>query len=79
MSPVSLYTRTGLFETDPEKAGYQLGKPVLELDLTACIDLFNLIGPQSFLLFDLLGPSWEWIGDKEKRMFPNFKESVVNS
>ena len=72
MSPVSLYTGTGLTETDPEKAGYQLGKPALELDLTACTDLSNLIGPQSFLLFHLLGPSWEWLGDKGQEDVPKF-------
>ena len=48
-------------ETDPEEAGYQLGKPALELDLTACTDLSNLLGPQSFLLFYLLGLSWKWL------------------
>ena len=49
------------WEIDPEEAGYQLGKPALELDLTACTDLSNLLGPKSFLLFDLLGLSWKWL------------------
>ena len=43
---------------------YDLGKPELDLQLTPSSILPDLVGPYSFLIFDLLGLSWDWLGDK---------------
>jgi hypothetical protein len=42
----------------------ELGKPLLTLDLTPTTMFADLVGAQSFMLFDLLGLSWDWIEDK---------------
>ena len=39
----------------------QLGKPLLELDLTPQTNLFGLLGTNSFLLWDILGLDWQWL------------------
>ena len=44
-------------EIGQHEVRYQLGKPVLYLDLSTSTSLPDLVGPQSFLLFDLLGPA----------------------
>ena len=47
-----------------DEVKYALGKPVLELDLNTATILPDLIETQSFLLFDMLGLSLDWLGDK---------------
>ena len=47
-----------------DEVQYELGKPVLALDLTPTTMLADLVGAQSFMLFDLLGLSWDWLEDK---------------
>ena len=52
---------------DSEEGGevrYELGKPVLNLDLTPATKLIDLVGVNSFMIFDLLGISWDWLRDK---------------
>ena len=44
-----------------DEVQYELGKPVLNLDLTPTTMLADLVGAQSFMLFDLLGLSWDWL------------------
>ena len=50
-------------EVGQDEVRYELGKPVLELNLTTSTALHDLVGPQSFLLFDLLGLPWDWLGE----------------
>ena len=50
-------------EIGQHEVRYQLGKPVLYLDLSTSTSLPDLVGPQSFLLFDLLVLPWDWLGD----------------
>ena len=50
-------------ESDTGKDRYQLGKPILELNLTPETNLFDLLGANSFLLWDILGLDWQWLGD----------------
>ena len=38
-----------------------MGKPVLELILTTETQLVDLLGSNSFLLWDILGLDWEWL------------------
>ena len=43
------------------KESYQLGKPILELDLTPETNLVDLLGANSFLLWDILRLEWDWL------------------
>ena len=51
-------------EIGQDEVRYELGKPVLDLYLTKNTTLPDLTGIHSFMLFDLLGLSWEWLEDK---------------
>ena len=42
-----------------EDNSYQIGKPILELDLDENTSLKDLVGSNSFLIFDLLNLSWD--------------------
>ena len=42
-------------EPEPGKESYQLGKPILQLNLTPETNLVDLLGANSFLLWDILG------------------------
>ena len=48
-------------DLEPGQMTYQLGKPILELDLTPQTSLFDLLGTNSFLLWDILGLDWQWL------------------
>ena len=50
-------------EIGDQEVRYELGKPVLELNLSASTALHDLVGSQSFMLFDLLGLPWDWLGE----------------
>ena len=41
------------------KESYQLGKPILELDLTPETNLVDLLGANSFLLWEILRLEWD--------------------
>ena len=45
-------------EPETGQDGYKLGKPILELDLTPGTELVDLVGSNSFLLWDILGLDW---------------------
>ena len=44
-----------------EDNSYQIGKPILKLDLDENTSLKDLVGSNSFLIFDLLNLSWDWL------------------
>ena len=48
-------------DLEPGQETYQLGKPILELDLTPQTCLVDLLGTNSFLLWDILGLDWQWL------------------
>ena len=48
-------------ELEPGQQSYQLGKPILELNLTPQTSLVDLLGANSFLLWDILGLDWQWL------------------
>ena len=43
------------------KQHYKLGKPELCIELLPTTTLPDLVGPYSFLLWDILGLDWEWL------------------
>ena len=49
-------------DTDDKK--YEFGKPPLDLDLKPSTTLPDLVGENSFMIFDLLHLSWDWLGDR---------------
>ena len=48
-------------EVEVGQETYQLGKPILELNLSPKTCLVDLLGNNSFLLWDILGLDWEWL------------------
>jgi hypothetical protein len=48
-------------QEEGDKPTYDLGKPVMELDLSPNSTLVDLVGPSSFLLWEILGVDWEWL------------------
>ena len=48
-------------ELGPDQETYQLGKPILELDIVHQTSLVDLLGSNSFLLWDILGLDWQWL------------------
>ena len=46
---------------EPGQVTYQLGKPILELDLTSKTSLVDLLGTNSFFRWDILGLDWQWL------------------
>ena len=48
-------------ESEVDKESYQLGKPILELNLSPQQNLEDLLGANSFLLWDILGLDWDWL------------------
>ena len=64
------------------KTTYDLGKPVLELNLTTETRLVDLLGSNSFLLWDILGLDWEWLKEdpscwEMSTSYQNMKEYVL--
>ena len=45
----------------PGQVPYSLEKPNLDLEVTSTTTLTDLVGPSSFLLWDLLGLDYEWL------------------
>ena len=52
-----------MIQQDKQQGQYDLGKPILSLELTARTSLPDLVGSQSFLIFDLLGLAWDWLSE----------------
>ena len=48
-------------QPDTEHEQYLLGKPIMELTLTPATQLVDLVGSNSFLLWDILGLDWDWL------------------
>ena len=48
-------------DLEPGQETYQLGKPILELDLTPQTCLVDLLGTNSLLMWDILGLDWQWL------------------
>ena len=48
-------------ELGTEQETYQLGKPILELNLVPQTCLVDLLGSNSLLLWDILGLDWQWL------------------
>ena len=46
-------------ESNQEK--YQLGKPILDIELKKETELVDLLGNNSFLLWDILNLNWQWL------------------
>lgn len=57
---------------------YQLGKPILELDLSPETNLVDLLGRNSFLLWDILGLDWQWLSfsPAEWDQFPSYQKMM---
>ena len=53
--------RWDMIQQDMQQNHYDIGKPELSLKLTDRTSLPDLLGPQSFLIFDLLGLPWDWL------------------
>ena len=46
---------------EPNQEAYQLGKPILDIELSRETELVDLLGNNSFLLWDILDLDWEWL------------------
>ena len=53
--------------SDQECKSYEIGKPMLELELSEQTTLCDLLGEQSFMIFDLLGLSLEWLKENPEK------------
>ena len=46
---------------ESKQGKYQLGKPILDIELKKETELVDLLGNNSFLLWDILNLNWQWL------------------